>query len=89
MNYEKDNIETGEFILKGTKYYKNQLEEAGLKLKFFNDVITEKRPPQEESGYHLVQADVHLPDGSVVDVYHTDVDDSTHFARVFLHIKKL
>jgi hypothetical protein len=80
---------------KGVEFWTNEIEKAGIKdkLRFFNDVITEKRPPNIESGYHLVLEDITL-DNKKCDIYHTDQDkngekikDHTH-NRIFIHIKE-
>ena len=40
-------------IWKGAEFWTKEIEKAGLlnNLRFFNDVITEKRPPHPDSGY--------------------------------------
>lgn len=82
------------FVIKGTTFWTKEIEKAGVKdsLSFFNDVITENRPPHPESGYHLVLNDVSL-DGKICDIYHTDQDEQGNqinghtWHRIFIHIK--
>lgn len=84
-----------EEVWKGTHFWKNEIERAGVKdkLNFFNDVITEKRPPNPGSGYNLVLKDVIL-DGKKCDVYHTDQDElgnvirGNSWNRIFIYIKE-
>lgn len=75
---------------KGTEFWSKEIEAAGVmkKLKFFNDVVTEKRPPHPASGYGQPVLTNIILDGKKVDIYHSDQDkkDTTH--RVFLHIKE-
>ncbi len=87
-NLEKNNIydKNGE-LFKTSDYWKKQIEKTDIQLPFFNDVVTEYRPPHEDAGYQLMQSDIELPDGCVVDIYHTDKNEKDHFHRVFLHIK--
>lgn len=75
---------------KGIEFWTEEIKKVGLyeKLKFFNDVVTEKRPPNSESGYgEPVLKDIIL-DGKKVDIYHTDNTDKDHWHRLFLHIKE-
>ena len=75
--------------LKGTEYFKKEIEKAGLldKLPFFNDVILEKRPPHPDSGYgEPVLRDVVMDGGMLFDIYHSDHAGGT-WHRVFLHNK--
>jgi hypothetical protein len=79
-----------ESVWKGTEFWTKELDTAGVlnNLKFFNDVIVEKKPPHIDSGYgDPVLADIIL-DGKKVDVYHSDhkEDDTTH--RIFIYIKE-
>jgi hypothetical protein len=77
-------------IWKGTEFWIKEIEKAGLlnNLRFFNDVITEKRPPHPDSGYgEPVLTDVVLY-GKKTDIYHTDKDEHDTFHRLFLHIKE-
>ena len=53
---EKINIKEiikGNEIWKGTEFWKNEIEKIGLleDLPFFNDVITERRPPHIDANY--------------------------------------
>lgn len=76
-------------IIKSTEFWKNEIDQAGLldKLPFFNDVITESRPPHSDAGYgEPLLTDVVL-DGKNVDVYHTDWNGGS-WHRVFIHIKE-
>lgn len=80
----------GKIVLKGTDFWTNEIEKAGVKndLRFFNDVITEKRPPHPDSGYgEPVLRDVVL-NGKKVDIYHTDHEKGDHWHRLFLHIEE-
>lgn len=77
-------------IWKGVDFWTQEIEKSGLlnDLKFFNDVITEKRPPHPESGYgDPVLADVIL-DGKKTDIYHSDKSDKDTNHRLFLYIKE-
>ena len=77
-------------ILKGTSFYSKELEKAGVKdvLRFFNDIITEKRSPHPESGYREpVLVDIMI-DGKKCDIYHSDHSDSDTTHRLFIHIKE-
>ena len=84
-----------EEVWKGTKFWQEEIEKAGVKekLKFFNDVITEKKPPHSGSGYHLVLNDIVL-DGQKCDIYHTDQDEQGNaikghtWNRIFIYIKE-
>jgi hypothetical protein len=84
-----------EEVWKGTEFWSKELENAGVKdkLSFFNDVITEKRPPHPESGYHLVLGDIIL-DGKKCDIYHIDQDENGQkikdhtWSRIFIYIKE-
>ena len=84
-----------EEVWKGTQFWTDEIIKAGVKdqLKFFNDVITEKRPPHPESGYCLVLKDIILDDKKC-DIYHTDQDESGNdikghsWNRIFIHIKE-
>ena len=88
------NLENQE-VWKGTKFWQEEIEKAGVKekLKFFNDVITEKKPPHSGSGYHLVLNDIVL-DGQKCDIYHTDQDEQGNaikghtWNRIFIYIKE-
>jgi len=83
------------FELKSRGFWHNEIKNAGVedKLLFFNDVVTEKKPPHNESGYHLVLNNIIL-DGKNCDIYHTDQDEqgnsiedkSNH--RIYIHIKE-
>ncbi len=83
-----------EFVWKGTEFWTKEIDGAGVKdkLSFFNDVVTEKRPPHPESGYHLVLKDIML-DGKPCDIYHTDQDENGNqirghtWHRIFIYIK--
>lgn len=76
-------------IIKGTEFWKNEIEQVGLldKLPFFNDVITESRPPHIDSGYGKPLLTDVILDGKNVDVYHTDWNGG-NWHRVFIHIKE-
>jgi hypothetical protein len=79
-----------EIVIKGTKFWTDELEKSGQKdsLRFFNDVITEKRIPHPDAGYgEPVLIDVML-DGKKCDVYHTDHNDRDTRSRLFIHIKE-
>ena len=78
------------FIWKGTNFWKEEIKKAGVlkELKFFNDVITEPRPPHEKSGYSKpVLTDIIL-DGKKTDIYHSDKTEDNTFHRIFIHIKE-
>lgn len=90
MGFEESQKEK---IYKGTQFWKEAIERAGVKnkLQFFNDVITEQRPPHGD-GYHLVLGDIVL-DGKKCDIYHTDQNingkiKGHYFARIFIHTKE-
>lgn len=75
---------------KGTQFWTSELEKTGLKdeLRHFNDVVTETRPPHQESGYkEPVLTDITL-DGKKCNVYHSDHNDKDTFHRLFIHIKE-
>jgi hypothetical protein len=77
-------------VWKGSDFWTKEIENSGelSNLRFFNDVITENRPPHPDSGYGTpVLVDVIL-DGKKVDIYHTDKNDHDNLHRVFLHIKE-
>jgi len=77
-------------VWKGTDFWTKEIEKAGelSTLKFFNDVVTEKEPPHEDSGYgQPVLTDIIL-DGKKVDIYHSDQDEKNTNHRLFLHIKE-
>jgi hypothetical protein len=77
-----------ETIIKGTEFWKQEIEQIGLldKLPFFNDVITETRPPHIDAGYgEPLLINITL-DGKNVDVYHTDWNGGS-WHRVFIHLK--
>lgn len=77
-------------VWRGVNFWTEEIKKAGLldNLRFFNDIITEQRPPNPESGYgNPVLTDVIL-DGKKVDIYHTDKNDSDIYHRLFLHIKE-
>lgn len=79
-----------ESVWKGQKFWSNELEKAGVKdkLKFFNDVVTEKRPPHSDGGYgEPILINVVL-DGKKCDVYHSDHSDGDTWHRLFIHIKE-
>ncbi len=74
-------------IWKGTEFWKGEIKKAGVldRLRFFNDVITEKSAPQ---GYgEPVLTDVVL-DGKKCDIYHTDKRPGDTWARIFIHTKE-
>ena len=76
-------------IIKGTEFWKSEIEQAGLlnKLPFFNDVITETRPPHVDAGYGKpLLIDVIL-DSKKSDIYHTDWNGGS-WHRIFIHIKE-
>jgi len=75
---------------KGVDFWTKEIEKARLlnNLSFFNDIITENRPPNPESGYgDPVLADVIL-DGKKVDIYHTDKNNGDTYHRLFIYIKE-
>ncbi len=77
-------------VWKGTKFWTEEIEKADLKndLRFFNDVVTEKRPPHPDSNYgEPVLIDVIL-DGKKCDIYHSDKTDKDTWHRLFIHIKE-
>ena len=76
-------------IYKGTKFWTNEIERAGLteKLRHFNDVVTENRPPAQNSYGEPVLTDVIL-DGKKCDIYHTDHEEGDNWHRIFIHIKQ-
>lgn len=77
-------------VWKGLDFWTKELEQSGLKenLNFFNDVIVEKRPPNNDSGYgEPVLLDVIL-DGKKCDVYHSDQNKNDTYHRLFIHIKE-
>lgn len=79
----------GNEVWKGTEFWKNEIEKIGLfeDLPFFNDVITEKRPPHIDANYGKpLLRDVML-DGKKTDVYHSDWNGGS-WHRVFIHIKE-
>lgn len=83
-----------ETIIKGTEFWKQQIEESeqyqllkeNNKFPFFNDVITEKRPPHPDSGYGFPLITNIIIDGQRADVYHTDWNGGS-WHRVFIHLK--
>lgn len=77
------------FVWKGTEFWAKEIEKAGVTgLRFFNDVVTEKRAPHPEGGYgEPVARDVIL-DGKKVDIYHSDQKRGDSYHRLFLHIKE-
>jgi len=79
-----------EEIWRGTEFWTDEIEKAGVKdkLRFFNDVVVEKRPPHPESGYKApVLIDVIL-DGKKCDVYHSDHDEEDTWHRLFIYTKE-
>ncbi len=82
-------------LYKGYDFWLDQIKNAGFfdQLSHFNDIITEKRQPHPESGYHLVLKDVDL-DNKKCDIYHTDQDENGDLIkghtwhRIFIHIKE-
>ena len=86
---ENLNIQKQE-IWKGTQFWTDEIEKSGLRdrLRFFNDVIIEKRPPHPDANYgEPVLVDVVL-DSKKCDIYHTDKTDKDHWHRIFIHIKE-
>lgn len=80
-------------VWKGVEFWTNEIKNAGVydKIQFFNDVVTENRPPHPEAGFHKVVSDIIL-DGMHCDVYHTDEDENGKieghtFHRIFIHKK--
>lgn len=75
---------------KGVDFWTKEIEAAGAlkKLKFFNDVITEKKAPQPDSGYGEPVLKNVILDGKKVDVYHSDNKPGLSMNRLFLHIKE-
>lgn len=75
-------------IIKTVSFWTEEIKKAGVydKLKFFNDIVTEKRPPHPSAGYgNPIFTDV-LLDGKNVDIYHSDHNGGS-WHRLFLHIK--
>jgi hypothetical protein len=82
-------ITKGTDMLKGTEFWKNEIKQSGLldALLFFNDVITERRPPHIDANYgEPLLTDVVL-DGKKTDVYHTDWNGGS-WHRIFIHLKE-
>ncbi len=73
------------------------LSDMGIKnkIKFYNDIIVEKRPPydisndsKDISGYHLVLENVKVAEDKFIDIYHTDTEENKGtFHRLFIHEK--
>lgn len=79
-----------EEVWKGTEFWTEEITKAGLKdkLRFFNDVVIEKRPPVSEANFgDPALADVVL-DGKKCDIYHTDKTSRDAWHRLFIHIKE-
>lgn len=75
--------------MRGISFWVDKIEEAGLtgQLRFFNDLIAEKRPPHPDAGYgEPVLTNVKLGD-KMCDVYHTDHTKGDSWHRLFIHIK--
>ncbi|MBU0612041.1 hypothetical protein KKA39_00040 [Patescibacteria group bacterium] len=74
---------------RGAGFWVKEIEKAGLKdkLRFFNDVVVEKRAPHSGTSYgDPVLTDVML-DGQKCDVYHSDHSDRDTWHRIFIHLK--
>ena len=87
-NFEINN--DNERAWKGTHFWEEEIRKAGIfkELRFFNDVIVERKPPHSESGYREpILVDVVLDDKKC-DIYHTDHDKADTYSRVFIHIKE-
>jgi hypothetical protein len=87
---EKLNFDTREEdIWKGVHFWQEEIEQAGLKekLRFFNDVITEKRPPHPDSGYREPVLENVILDNKTCDIYHSDHEKGDSWHRIFIHIK--
>lgn len=83
-NFEQVNI------WKGLAFWTTEIEKAGIikSLKFFNDVVVEKRPPHPEAGYSKpVFVDVVL-DGKKSDIYHSDIKEEDTLHRLYIYIKE-
>lgn len=82
-------------LYKGYDFWLEQIKGSGIyeQLSFFNDIVTEKRPPHPDSEYHLVVKDVVLDDKKC-DIYHTDQDENGDYIeghtwhRIFIYIKE-
>lgn len=72
----------------GTAWWTRKIAESELfdKLRPFNDVITDKKPPHPNSCYGLVLENVVI-DGKECDVYHTDTEEGRTLHRIYIHIK--
>lgn len=74
------------------------LSDIGIKnkIKFYNDIVVEKRPPYDISndpkvldGWHLALNDVEIFPNKFIDVYHTDTKENKGtFGRIFIHEKQ-
>lgn len=84
MNLEKQGA------WKGTQFWTDEIIKAGLKekLRFFNDVVIEKRPPVEGANFGDPDLTDVILDGKKCDIYHTDKTDKDHWHRLFIHIKE-
>ncbi len=83
------NLENKE-IWKGTQFWSDEIEKAGVKdkLRFFNDVVTEKRPPHPDANFNDPELIDVVLDGKKCDIYHTDKTDKDTWHRLFIHIKE-
>ncbi len=83
-------MENNNELWKGYSFWNKEIEQAGIKdgLRFYNDIITEKRPPHPDAGYGDPVVTDAILDGKKVDIYHTDHDDGDSWHRLFLHIKE-
>jgi|GEM_PF-1344119 len=71
---------------KGAKFWDNEITKAEVKnkLRFFNDIVTEKRLSHPDSKYgEAILIDLIL-DGKKCDIYHTDKTNQDTWHRLFL-----
>ncbi len=82
-------LNTKEEVWKGLPFWREEIEKADLikQLRFFNDVITEKRPPHPDSGYREPVLENVILDNKNCDIYHTDHEKGDSWHRIFIHIK--
>lgn len=86
------NVEHGsrdKWGMKSIRELREMMQEAGMvdKLKPFNDIIFERRPPAGGYGDKPVLAE-QVIDGRVCDIYHTDQKPGDSGHRVFIHVKE-
>jgi hypothetical protein len=76
---------------KNIAFWKEEIEKAGIKdkLRFFNDVVVDKKPPYPGTSYgEPVLTDIVLS-GHKCDIYHSDHSEKDPWHKVFIHIKTL